>query len=243
MIDLVIPVRTFGRSLKFCLDALEQIMAKGRMIDVAWLMLSLTLFWFIYTPVHELLHVAGCLVSGGSVSELALAPQYGGRLLQNVFPFIRPESNYAGQLTGFTTPSIWSYFVTDMAPYVLSLLGLPLLAVAGKRRSAWIAGPGFLLAFVPFMSIPGDLYEAVSLLTSPVGELFHRPGLSGYLVSDDVFKLVEILRETGQLSSFNVVMILIGTFGAIYIAIQLMAFQYHVMMWLTRNGRQFNNPD
>jgi hypothetical protein len=57
--------------------------------------------WFIYVPVHELLHVAGCVATGGEVTELQVQPMYGGTWLARVFPFVKAEGDYAGRLTGF----------------------------------------------------------------------------------------------------------------------------------------------
>ena len=54
------------------------------------ILLGLVVFWHLYTPVHELLHVGACVLGGGTVSELALKPQYGGTLLAHIFPFITP---------------------------------------------------------------------------------------------------------------------------------------------------------
>src|SRR5690349_921767 len=59
--------------------------------------------WYVYVPVHELLHAFGCVATGGRVEELRIAPLYGGRLLARVFPFVRAHDEYAGRLAGFDT--------------------------------------------------------------------------------------------------------------------------------------------
>ena len=41
---------------------------------------GLTLGWFLYVPIHELLHAAACVLTGGAVSRLEIAPMYGGAL-------------------------------------------------------------------------------------------------------------------------------------------------------------------
>ena len=43
-------------------------------------LLSMVVAWFIYAPIHELLHVLGCVATGGTVSELEIQPIYGGAL-------------------------------------------------------------------------------------------------------------------------------------------------------------------
>ena len=50
--------------------------------------LALVVSWLVYVPVHELLHVLGCVAAGGSVSELQIAPVYGGALWARIFPFV-----------------------------------------------------------------------------------------------------------------------------------------------------------
>ena len=225
----ILPIFEVRDGFRMAFRSLDQLMSRGKMIDVLWLTLSMIVAWFIYTPIHELLHVAGCRLTGGTVTELALAPEYGAHLLKKIFPFIHPESNYAGQLTGFTTPSRLSYFVTDMLPYVLSLFGLPVLHWATQKKWVWLAGLGYLLAFIPFMSIPGDLYEAVSLYVSPFGELITYPGLEGYLISDDVFLLIKSLQETGQWTRSNISLVIIILLGAIYMACQLLALQVRLL--------------
>ncbi len=221
----LLPIFEVREGLVLAWKSLDKLMSSGKLTDVAVLMVGLLAAWFIYTPIHELLHVAGCQWSGGSVSELALAPEYGAHLLKKIFPFITPDSEYAGQLTGFTTPSVWSYVATDMMPYVLSLAGLAVLKWSANKRFVWLAGLGYLLAFIPFMSIFGDLYEAVSLFISPFGEVLTYPGPEGYLISDDVFKLIHILKVTGQLSMTNVILVAIGLAGAVYVACQILAIQ------------------
>lgn len=226
---ILLPLFEVRDGFVFSFRALEGLMVKGRMLDVVLLMLGLMVAWFIYTPIHELLHVAGCEWSGGHVSELALAPEYGAHLLREIFPFVVPESDYAGQLTGFTVPSRMSYVVTIMLPYVLSLAGLPLLEWCRRKTNVGLAGLAYILAFVPFMSIPGDMFEVVSLFVSPIGEVFTYPGLDGYLVSDDVFKLIGILRDTGQWSGTNQVLVGVTFIGSIYVAMQLFALQVYLL--------------
>src|SRR5512147_1087303 len=59
--------------------------------------------WWIYVPVHELLHALGCYATGGGVSELQIAPEYGGALFARFLPFVVGSSEYAGRLSGFDT--------------------------------------------------------------------------------------------------------------------------------------------
>lgn len=154
------------------------------------------LSWWVYVPIHELLHVAGCLLGGGEVTRLELSPLYGAALLRRVFPFIAVGSDYAGQLTGFDTRgNDLTYLLTDFLPFALTILaGVPLLrAAADRRRAPWIAclalGVSAPVAFAPFISITGDFYEMGSICVSRLAVLV-VPGLPlERWRSDDLIKL------------------------------------------------------
>lgn len=188
--------------------------------------LWLVLFWHLYTPIHELLHVAAALMTGGTVTELALKPQYGGTLLQPIFPFIVAESDYAGQLTGFTVPNDLAYAFVDFLPYVLSLPGAWLLIMARKKASTALFGLGVILAFIPLMSVPGDYYEAVSLATTRIAHSFDASLDPRLLVSDDVFKSIGDLSEAGLLNGTTLSLIILGGLGAVYLALATLGIQW-----------------
>ena len=163
--------------------------------SLAWMLAGLFAGWWLYVPIHELLHVAGCVVAGGSVSRLELDPIYGAHALAAVFDFVHPASDYAGQLTGFETGgSDVVYLSCVLAPYVLTVFPgfwawqQSVRAAASRPSPARIAGVGALLvlAAAPLMSLPGDYYEAGSILVSAAA------GSEAALAwrSDDVFRLV-----------------------------------------------------
>jgi hypothetical protein len=54
-----------------CVERLGQ--AKRPLPSLAAAFLAAALFMFLYVPIHELLHVLGCIATGGEVSELGLA--------------------------------------------------------------------------------------------------------------------------------------------------------------------------
>jgi len=66
---------------------------------LAFALLGLAVGWWIYVPIHELLHAAACLLAGGEVTRLEIAPQYGGALLARIFPFVVSGGEYAGRLS------------------------------------------------------------------------------------------------------------------------------------------------
>lgn len=190
------------------LSALDAALTPGR---PAWKLLvpmvaGLFAAWIVYVPIHELLHVAGCLVTGGSVTELRLAPIYGASLLKRIFPFITPSSEYAGRLSGFSTGgSDLVYLATDAAPYLLTILvGVPLLRALARRGDAarsgpgagariWLLGPAVVTAAAPVISLTGDYYEMASILLTKGYALSGVTGLE-VLRSDDLFKLIADLQ-------------------------------------------------
>ena len=210
---------------------LEKLLDKGEFKALIYIMIGLIVAWHIYTPVHELLHVAGCLMVGGTVEELALKPQYGGTLLQHIFPFIVPESEYAGQLTGFTTPNKWGYAVVDFLPFALSLFGGLLMAWCYQKKNKALFGFALILAFVPIMSLPGDFFEAASLATSEW--LFYlKPELGDrFLLSDDAFKLFGDLWTQDGFTLivslfFGITVLLAICFIALWVVLQALLVQW-----------------
>lgn len=145
--------------------------------------------WWVYVPVHELLHAVGCLVSGGQVTQLEIQPIYGGALLAQVLPFVTAGGDYAGRLSGFGIGgSDGVYFVTVYFPYLLSFGGLWMMEMAVARRSGFLFGAALPCALAPLVSLSGDFLEAGSLVLYqawPGTDKIHR-----YLVSDDLFRLI-----------------------------------------------------
>lgn len=148
--------------------------------------------WFVYVPLHELLHVLGCVATGGSVQELELQRIYGGALLAELLPFVVPGGDYAGRLTGFDTGgSDWVYAATDLGPFAISVFpGVAWLHACAKRSRPLLFGPAVLLATAPFTNVTGDYFELASLGTTWVLAAFVPGGLPAVegLRSDDVFR-------------------------------------------------------
>jgi hypothetical protein len=124
--------------------------------------------WWVYVPLHELLHAGACLAAGGSVSRLEIDPIYGGSLLARLFPFIVPASAYAGRLSGFETHgSDAIYLATDLGPFLLALLpGSWALRRAARARQPLLFGLALPFALAPLLSLSGDAYEIGSLATT-----------------------------------------------------------------------------
>lgn len=81
------------------------------------------LWYLTYAPIHELSHVLGTYLVGGSVTEIKLIPSF-----------------WKGELTGgaWITPqrlrAPWQQFVTSSSPYVLDALSVAVGFFALQRR-------------------------------------------------------------------------------------------------------------
>ena len=174
-------------------QALSHLLDDGSNKKLVILLLVFFVSFWIYVPIHELMHAFATFLVGGEVRELAIDATYGGVFFAKIFPFVVSESEYAGQLTDFTTPNKFAYFIVDMFPYLLSLPGVLLIRLAAKYKRLWLFSLGFLLMLVPITQIFGDFYEAASL---GAGELMAmvNPSLNPQsILSDDMFKLVKSL--------------------------------------------------
>lgn len=140
-------------------------------------------------PVHEALHVLGCLATGGSVTRLEISPLFGGTLFARLWPWVTTETEYAGRLAGFRPAGDLSYLVTVLAPLVLlCAAGSPLARLAVRKRSAWLLGFSLGAALQPLAAITGDCYEAASI---PLTRLASLGGLDWAmrLRGDDLVKV------------------------------------------------------
>jgi len=177
------------------------------------LTISLIVAWFVYVPVHELLHVAGCLASGGEVTSLSLSRHYGAAALAKIFSFIEPDSGpYAGRLDGFRPSGDFGHLLTCFAPYILSIFpGVWLFRKSGRQQNPLLGGPGLVLALAPLINIPGDFFEMGTVISTRLVDLVGGGAPSrligtssnsfhDLLRSDDLFRLIrEIAAGPAQL--------------------------------------------
>ncbi|MCO6436228.1 MAG: hypothetical protein J5J06_03980 [Phycisphaerae bacterium] len=183
--------------------------------------------WFIYVPIHEMLHVFGCVAAGGTVSELEIKPQYGGTILAQYFDFVTPGGSYGGRLSGFDTHgSDLTYLSTVFMPFVLSIVpGVALLWLCTRRARPFLAGPALLLALAPFYNLPGDYHEMGSILVTRTLSLLAGgvdPPMFEKLRSDDVFALLgTYVSHPAELNLHGPVKIIMG--GGVILASVLTA--------------------
>lgn len=213
-------MRTLVRIIRLPVDdyliALNACLAHFTAAKMATAVIAFAVSWWIYVPIHELLHAFGCWVTGGAVTRLEIGPMYGASLLQRVFPFVVVGSEYAGQLTGFDTHgNDLTYLATDLMPFTLTvLMGVPMLCAAGRRVGAaalrtMLFGAALPIAYAPFISFTGDYYEIGSILVTRAVALRTPYFDVSRWRSDDVFKLIGKLSvPTGAISTNDAVGVL-----------------------------------
>jgi hypothetical protein len=175
----VLPLHDTARGLERCLG--------GGLSALGLALTGLALGWWVYVPVHELLHAFGCWASGGTVSRLEIDALYGGGLLARALPFVVADSAYAGRLSGFDTGgSDLVYLATDLAPFGLTLLpGVWALRAAAGAARPLAFGLALPFALAPFLSLPGDAYEIGSILVTRVPP-WNGPETTHLLRGDDL---------------------------------------------------------
>ena len=159
---------------------------------------GLAVGWWVYVPLHELLHALGCLATGGEVSRLEVGTIYGGEILARWIPWVVSGGDYAGRLAGFSTQgNDLIYLATDLAPYLLTLWpGLWAMRVAARRGWSWLFGAALPWALAPFISLTGDAYEIGSILVTrlPLWSSEHAVSL---IRGDDIFLVPGRLQGAG----------------------------------------------
>ncbi len=175
-------------------ESLDHVLLGGTLRRLPVILLGIGVGWWIYVPAHELMHAAGCSLAGGRVESLELSPLYGGEPLSLLFPFISPGGDYAGRLSGFDTlGSDWTYAITILFPYLLTLIGFPGMRLVSTPGRSFLYGMTLPVATAPLLSLTGDMFEMGSLLLYqfwPGPDAHHRT-----LVSDDLFLLLDQLAS------------------------------------------------
>jgi len=191
------PMRFFSEPFRDVMAAMDACIVRARHPRRALVVVLLAgvATWWVYVPLHELLHALGCYGTGGGVSELQIAPEYGGTLFARFLPFVVGSSEYAGRLSGFDTKgSDLIYLATDALPFLLTVfIGVPLIKMCKRSGSAGLLGAAFVLGLAPFYCLTGDYYEMGSIVTTRAISMVRGGAGAGTLAalrSDDVVKLV-----------------------------------------------------
>ncbi|RMH21790.1 MAG: hypothetical protein D6696_05045 [Acidobacteria bacterium] len=190
------PTAFFRRPVRDLLAGLDGVLGGG-WGALGRVFAGLAAGWWLYVPLHELLHAAGCVAAGGAVTRLELAPLYGGRLLAAVLPFVVAGGDYAGRLAGFDAGgSDPIYAITVLAPYALTILpGVWLLRRWGARGYALRWGFVLPVALAPFLSLTGDAYELGALAVTQLPP-WSAPATAELLRGDDLLERFGRWQET-----------------------------------------------
>ncbi|MFQ5740592.1 MAG: hypothetical protein ACE5JX_16425 [Acidobacteriota bacterium] len=194
---------------RFLGDLANQLETERRYAGLLVMLSGLLVAWWVYVPIHELMHAAGCVLAGGEVSRLEIGPLYGGRWLARLLPFVVAQGGYAGRLSGFDSGgSDWVYASTVAFPFLLSFAGFALTRAAVNRRNRFAFGFALPLAFSPLLSLTGDWLELGSLLMFNLwpGE----DGIHRALISDDLFRTVRNTSWSGSKILFTSLSQLVG---------------------------------
>jgi hypothetical protein len=228
---ILLPMRDF-------LSATEASLQTSLPLNVVIIFSCLLISWWIYVPIHELFHAFGCLIGGGEVSRLDIAPLYGAAFLKGLFPFVSVGSEYAGQLKGFDTfGSDSTYLLTDLFPYILTItLGVPLLKSACSRTASSHLnsvkfGIAIPLAYAPFIAVTGDFYEMGSIIISRLSAWVFPGFKPFYWRSDDLLKLSRQLFFSGHVPYIQDV---IGLSASLLLAIVLIFSTYWAGVFWSR---------
>jgi hypothetical protein len=156
--------------------------------------------WWIYVPIHELLHAFGCELGGGRIWRLEIDPLYGGALLERWFSFVEAGGDYAGRLAGFDTGgSTAVHLLTTGLPFALTVFpGVWLLRWGARRGLGFAFGAGLVPATAPIVSLTGDAYEIGSLLATQIAPWSIEPARTA-LIGDDVAVVAPALSGGGAL--------------------------------------------
>jgi len=156
-------------------------------------LLSLPPLWYLtYAPLHELSHVAGTYLVGGTVVDYKLIPRF-----------------WLGQfgrawITTIGLPYDWHQLVSTSAPYVFDLLCLGLsirILRQGPSKSPFVIGLVFMfLCLRPAFDV---VCETLAFLMNDKGHIYHICQLSG-----DLFTWSFILFSLG-LSAISIAIVLI----------------------------------
>jgi hypothetical protein len=172
--------------------------------------------WWVYVPIHELMHAWGAQLGGATVTRLDVAEGYGGSFLQRFFPYVHVGSDYAGQLSGFDTHgSDVAYLLTVFFPYVLTIaIGMPIVIYVARAPvvsagALLLFGAALPIAWASLLSITGDFYELGSILTSRIAHsVLGVDGTSWR--GDDLVKIARPIIESAQLRGADVAGVMVS---------------------------------
>jgi hypothetical protein len=183
---LLLPGRDVLAGLELCL---ERHLARLGLVGG-----GLLVGWWLYVPLHELLHAAACWATGGTVQRLEIDRLYLGELWARILPFVVGSSHYAGRLSGFDPHgSDFVRLATDLGPFLLTLWpGVWALRWEARRGRAFAFGLWLTPALAPFLSLTGDAYEIGAILVTRLPP-WSTPSTLALLRGDDLGLRIDAL--------------------------------------------------
>jgi hypothetical protein len=164
---------------------------------LAWLMVGFLAALWALVPVHELLHAAGCRLTGGEVTRVELLPLFGGAWLARVIPWVTAGGHNAGRLAGFVPAGDLSYLVTVLLPHlVLAPLGAAACRRAARLGRPLVFGAALAAAAQPLASLTGDFYEAASIPLTRIASALGDPAALA-LRGDDLVEAARTAMASG----------------------------------------------
>ena len=73
---------------------MERVVAAEGGHGMALALLGVLVSWWVYVPVHELMHAWGCLLAGGTVTRLEIDEVYGAAVPWALAPFVSLVGDY-----------------------------------------------------------------------------------------------------------------------------------------------------
>jgi hypothetical protein len=152
------------------------------------------LWYLTYSPIHELSHVLGTYLVGGSVTQLKLIPSFWRGEFGRAW--ITPQ--------GLTAP--WQQLVMTSAPYLLDGLSVA-VGFFALHRGLLIRPPLLGVAFMLLCLRPAFdvVCETVAFALGGQGDLYHIAQATGYplvwlsmviLFGFSLFTIARVLRES-----------------------------------------------
>lgn len=169
---------------------------------------TIAAFGAVIVP-HELLHAGTNKLLGNVNKEIVINKLYGGDLWSYIIPGIesRLMNPFLGGYVQAEFSSVPSYFITSLAPYVLTPLGVYLLYEGKNRKNKTLAVLGSGMVAAHFGGILGDFFGMGMSLAYNTTDAFYRMiGENGFETQSDLskfFLLVGGFYAGAKLMSFT----------------------------------------
>ncbi len=166
-----------GSLIKTVVDTPEPVSKK--ILKTSYLIGGFYIGDFITTGPHELLHALGHLLSGNTVTKIAILPSHGGYLYHRILPLIttNPIEGAAGSVT-VISESLISGGIGLLSPYfVLTPLAVYAIQEGKTTKQTALCGAGFGILFTHVSSVIGDFFFLGTRLVNKTYETIKKEPL------------------------------------------------------------------